>query len=49
MTSMGKIVVFNGVSQMQLEMWANAQLDGRPAEYRVAPSVQRRSLADAHY
>jgi len=35
----------------QLEMWANAQRDGRPAEYRwlVAPSVQRRSLADAHY
>jgi len=27
-------------------MWANAQRDGRPA---VAPSVQRRSLADAHY
>ena len=29
-------------------MWANAQRDGRPAEYR-SPSVQRRSLADAHY
>jgi len=28
-------------------MWANAQRDGRPAEYRR--SVQRRSLADAHY
>ena len=28
-------------------MWANAQRDGHPAE--VAPSVQRRSLADAHY
>ena len=32
----------------QLEMWANAQRDGRPAEYRLAPSVQRRSLADVH-
>jgi len=32
-------------------MWANAQRDGRPAEYRWRPlfSVQRRSLADAHY
>ena len=25
-------------------MWANAQRDGRPAEYRVAPSVQRRKV-----
>jgi len=30
-------------------MWANAQRDGRPAEIEVAPSVQRCSLADAHY
>jgi len=30
-------------------MWANAQRDGRPALLQVAPSVQRRSLADAHY
>jgi len=29
-------------------MWANAQRDGRPAEHRWR-SVQRRSLADAHY
>ena len=29
-------------------MWANAQRDGRPAE-QVAPSVQRHSMADAHY
>ena len=29
--------------QYELEMWANAQPDGRPAEY------ERRSLADAHY
>jgi len=27
-------------------MWANAQRDGRPAEYSP---VQRRSLADAQY
>jgi len=33
--------------QKQLEMWANAQRDGRPAEY--TRTVQRRSLADAHY
>jgi len=27
--------VFNGtLSHTQLEMWANAQPDGRPAEYR---------------
>jgi len=30
-------------------MWANAQRDGRPAEYRWCASVERRSLADAHY
>jgi len=30
-------------------MWANAQRDGRPAITQVAPSVERRSLADAHY
>jgi len=30
-------------------MWANAQRDGRTAEYRWRPHVQRRSLADAHY
>ena len=29
-------------------MWANTQRDGCPAKY-VAPSVQCRSLADAHY
>ena len=31
------------VNIKRLEMWANAQRDGRPAEYRA--SVQRRSLA----
>jgi len=25
-------------------MWANAERDGRPAEYRVVPSVQRRKV-----
>ena len=30
-------------------MWANAQRDGRPAEYILAPTAQRHSLADAHY
>jgi len=35
-------------NRTKLEMWANAQRDGRPAYYRWH-SVQRRSLADAHY
>ena len=26
-------------------MWANAQRDGRPAEYRWGPSVQRRKVS----
>jgi len=35
----------------QLEMWANAQRDGRPAEYRWRPlfNVAVCILADAHY
>jgi len=32
--------VIHKTMHTQLEMWANAQRDGRPAEY-VAPSVQR--------
>ena len=32
-----------------LEMWANAQRDGRPAEYRWRPLLNAASLADAHY
>jgi len=36
-----------------IDLWniTDAQRDGRPAYYtgEVAPSVQRRSLADAHY
>ena len=30
--------------QKLLEMWANAQRDGRPAEHKVTPSVQRRKV-----
>jgi len=30
-------------------MWANAQRDGRPAEYRWRPLSTLQSLADAHY
>ena len=30
-------------------MWANAQRDGRPAEYRWRPLFNAQSLADAHY
>ena len=28
---------FFGLVQMELEMWANAQRDGRPAKYRWRP------------
>jgi len=34
------------VGQYQLEMWANAQRDGRPAEHRCSTP---QSLANAHY
>jgi len=30
-------------------MWANAQRDGRPAEYRWRPLFNAATLADAHY
>jgi len=33
----------------QLEMWANAQRDDRPAEYSGALCSTPQSLADAHY
>jgi len=33
----------------KLEMWANAQRDGRSAEYRWRPLFNAASLADAHY
>jgi len=34
---------------MKLEMWANAQRDGRPAEHRWRPVFELQGLADAHY
>jgi len=37
-------VLFN-----KLEMWANAQRDGRPAEYRWRPVFNAAKCADAHY
>jgi len=33
----------------ELEMWANAQPDGRPAQHRWRPCSTPQSLADAHY
>jgi len=30
-------------------MWANAQRDGRPAEYRWRPLFNVAKFADAHY
>jgi len=33
----------------ETRMWANAQRDGRPAEYRWRPLFNAASLADAHY
>jgi len=41
---------FSQDAYVTTRMWANAQRDGRPAKYKVAPSVQRRKvLADVHY
>jgi len=34
---------------MKLEIWANAQRDGRPAEYRWRLCSTPQILADAHY
>ena len=34
---------------MKLEMWANVQRDGRPANIRGALRSTPQSLADAHY
>jgi len=34
---------------VKIEMWANAQRDGRPAEYRWRLSLTQQSLSDAHY
>jgi len=35
--------------KQQLEMWANAQRDGRPAECRWRPLFNAAKFADAHY
>ena len=37
---------FNVKSKTKLEMWANAQRDGRPAEHRRALCSTPQSLAD---
>ena len=34
----------NVENRVNTRMWANAQRDGRPAEHRYAPSVQRRKV-----
>jgi len=31
------VIVMSGVTEPTLEMWANAQRDGRPAEHRRRP------------
>jgi len=35
--------------EKRLEMWANAQRDGRPAKYRWRPLSMLQSLVDAQY
>jgi len=41
-------IKFPKLQQMQLEMWANAQRDGRPAEHRWRLCSTPQSLADTH-
>ena len=38
----------HAVKIKQLEMWANAQRDGRPAEYRWRPLFNAAKLAEDH-
>ena len=38
-----------GKKKKELEIWANAQRDGSPAERRWRPLFTPQSLADAHY
>jgi len=38
----------SSVDDIQLEMWANAQRDGRPAEHRWRPLFNAAKF-DAHY
>jgi len=49
-----KVAVFNAYAKLQFldtRMWADAQRDGHPVEYRChVPSAQRpQSFADAHH
>jgi len=39
----------NTQNRLKLEMWVDAQPDGRPAEYRWRPLFNAAKLADAHY
>jgi len=38
-----------GEEKKELEMWANAQRDGRPAECRWRPLCNAAKFGDAHY
>ena len=40
---------FLNIETLLTRMWANAQRNGRPAEYRWRPLFNAESLADAHY
>jgi len=43
------IACYASYNNKKLEMWANAQRTGPPYWIQVAPTVQRRNLADARY
>ena len=47
--SRSEVIVRANKHTDKLEMWANAQRDGRPAEYRRRPLFNAPSLADARY
>ena len=36
-------------NNFQLEMWANAQRDGRPTEHRWRPLLNVAKFGDTHY
>ena len=42
-------ISYNSCISESTRMWADAQRDGRPAEYRWRPLLNAESLADAHY
>ena len=44
-----EVVEKDQTTTKQLEMWANAQRDGRPAEYTFNVCSMPQNLADAHY